>query len=453
MTVKSVFSRSVLSWGMPRILALVVFAALCFMASSSTRATDRYPDKAAAMAACQADVAKTLYPDRYKCDDQPNKPANPPYWQVIQHEPPEWTPRAYYSYLIVSCSEKPSYPGSYGDNISVCRSGCMYAPQSGGTTDTVRSGSWFAQLRQTTYVPTGATCDSSALPEPPTKNPTICGGGSCHDTSGHSYCAVDSGGAQFCVPEPTPGQPGGCASSGDSTLCAGNPPPIPGNPPVADPYTDISATDSYGHQDGNGAISNTTVNNYNNSGQPAQNGAVPGDSGDAPDAPNPKPGSGNDPASSSSSGAKGNGTTATGGGDCNTPPIVTGDAAAGAIAFQAWKTRCAVEKGGSSGLGTGTVGTLGELYHPSGDTVDSVVQTFQTGIKDAPVSAAVTGFFQVDHSGGSCPTWSTPESDWLPAQTFDFYCRPDLANLLDGARIVILIACAYAAFRIAFGDA
>lgn len=338
------------------------------------------------------------------------------------------------------------------DGSSACIDGCTYEPQEGGNTDTVRSGNWLSQLKTQTYAPSGKLC-LPGLPPLITKPPKVCGGASCNDIPGQQYCALDGAGNRVCVPYPTPQKPGGCISSGDTTLCAGKPPPLPPNPPVADPNTDIAGTDEYGHQNGNGPINLTIVNNYNNSGNQPNNGANPGDVGDSPGATKPKPGSGNDPASSSSTGNAGDGTTASGGGDCNTPPIVGGSPAAQAIAYQAWKTRCAVEKGGNGNLGTGTVGTLGDLYKPTGDTVDSAVTDFQASIKDAPIGAAVTGFFTVENTGGSCPTWSMPESDWLPAQTFDFYCRPDLDFVLDGARIVILIAFAFAAFRIGFGEA
>jgi hypothetical protein len=120
------------------------------------------------------------------------------------------------------------------------------------------------------------------------------------------------------------------------------------------------------------------------------------------------------------------------------------------VAYQAWKTRCAVE---GNKLGTGPVDSLGDLYTPSTDTTASVVADFQAKVQQAPIASSVTGFFQVNAMGGACPVWTMPANEWMPALTFDFYCRPELQDILDLARVVVLIACAYVAFRIAFGDA
>jgi len=211
---------------------------------------------------------------------------------------------------------------------------------------------------------------------------------------------------------------------------------MPGNPPIADAPTAIRSSDNYQQQQNapTGAVLPVVVNVYTPSpASPIESGQQTGDAGPAP-----------------ASSAPGAPESASGGGDCNTPPIVNGSPALAQVAFQTWKTRCALEANNSTG---GVVGGLGDLYTPSTDTVSSVVGEFKAGVAASPVVASVPSFFSVGSVGGSCPVWTVPESDWLPAQTFDFYCKPELADLLDMARFVLLIGCAYVAWRIAMGDA
>lgn len=344
-----------------------------------------------------------------------------------------------YDYVCNNCTRQASYPAAYGSNIAVCNGGCMYEPQPGGTTDTVRSGSWVAQLKQATYAPTGETCAIDAPPPPPQKSPTICGGGSCHDTAGHNYCAVDSSGQQFCVPEPAPSGPGGCGSSGNTTICAGNPPPMPGNPPISDPSSDIAASDTYGHQDGSGAISNTTVNNYNNSGDGANNGAQTGDSGDAPGSDKPKPGSSNDPASSSSAGGKGDPTSASGGDNCNSPPICEGAAATCMVVKQSYLLRC-----------------------PPGQTGDTSGEAGQDGNTDVPGVGDIgegpgAGFMRAEDGlskldtgglggGGTCPTLVT-----FDLESYGVHMNSESlpwCDILEKVGYMILFLCAFISLRI-----
>ncbi|WP_424680889.1 hypothetical protein [Frateuria sp. YIM B11624] len=361
------------------------------------------------------------------------------------------------------CKARPSYPGIPGSNINVCLAGCSYKPTN-PTDGTDGSLNTCVKLANGTrvcggaavYKPTGDTCgsgpggDTTPPPAPPPP-PKLCGGGSCYNPTTGDACALDANGNQVCH-NIKPGAPGGCISSGETTLCTGNPPPMPPTDKVPDPPSDIVGSDDYTQQPvppgggAGGTVNNTTVNNYNNGTSggdgTANNGGGPGDSGTPTDG-------GGDPAPGSSSG--GPPVTSSGGGTCGTPPIVTGDAAAQQIAYQAWATRCAIE-GQNKGLGTGQVGELGTLYTPSTDTVSSVVGNFQTSVQETPIGKSMTSFFTVTGMGGACPVWTLPASDWLPEMTFDFYCRPELGDLLDLARIIILITCAYAAFRIALGD-
>ena len=101
----------------------------------------------------------------------------------------------------------------------------------------------------------------------------------------------------------------------------------------------------------------------------------------------------------------------------------------------------------------GTPGSVGgDLYEGSGDTVGSVFSGYIDRVSDAPIMAAAGDFFSVPNGGGSCPTWTTSESEWLPALTFDFFCDPALDAMLEVAGLLILAVAAYCAFNIAVGD-
>jgi len=274
------------------------------------------------------------------------------------------------------------------------------------------------------------------LPDPGKVSPDICGGGSCYDPNTDQYCGT-SGGAQFCVSGSTArSAAGGCTSSGGATVCAGSPtPPNPSASAVPNPLTSIRSSDQTTQANtSTGALQVVTTNVYGLPGTTITSGAKTGDV--------------TPPASASST--AGDGTSSSGGGDCNTPPIVGNSPALAQIALQTWKTRCAIEANNSTG---GVVGGLGTLYTPSTDTSASVVADFEAGLATTPVGESVTGFFNVGGVGGACPEWTVPANDWLPAQTFDFYCNPALSDLLDMAKFVLLIGCAYAAWRIAMGDA
>ena len=353
------------------------------------------------------------------------------------------------------CKTRSPFLSTFNGNATdgLCDAGCGFVPDpSAGITITRNA---YGQVLAATWKPTGATCDGSGggatNPTPPPSSPdkflpnvptlsNLCGGASCHDSSTDSFCGV-SGGVQTCVPGTTARGPGGCISNGEQTVCAGSPAPLPAPPPaspISDPAKEIKGSDDYLSQKISGStVTNTTIttNVYTSGSTPSSSGQQAGDRGPAP---------------ASSSPSRGDGTTAFGGGDCNTPPVVNGSGGLNAIALQTWKTRCAIE---GSKLGTGTVGSLGNLYTPTGDTTASAVADFKANIQQAPLSAAVSGFFSVGSVGGSCPVWTLPESQWNPPMTFDFYCRPELSDILDGAKVVVLIACAYMAWRVAMGDA
>ncbi|WP_199099483.1 hypothetical protein [Dyella sp. ASV21] len=247
--------------------------------------------------------------------------------------------------------------------------------------------------------PTGETCGAGPqnTTDPPPKDETqrkLCGGGSCYDSAAGKWCAVDGSGGQVCVSKDAAKQ-GACASSGDTTLCAGNPAPKPPNPPISDPASQITSSDKYTSQKDNGPVDSTTVNNYNNTGNKPNPGTQPGDVDGKGDKPDDK--------------KKDDGTTASGGGDCNTPPMVEGSAALGLIARQEWELRCGmpewarVKDGDGDGYKVSDT-SKGDVFSTQTDGLDKIDRT--------------------SWAGSACPALPNLQvfgKPWLSDQ--DFFCR------------------------------
>lgn len=182
-------------------------------------------------------------------------------------------------------------------------------------------------------VPVPAPADPTVTP-PQTPMPKTCGGGSCYDAAADKFCAVSGSGAQMCIDGATArgdtGAPGGCASSGDSTVCAGSPSaPRPPADKVPDPPTAITGSDSYTQADPQtGANQVVDVTTYTNQGAPqSSSGQDTGDRGPAPASSSPSP-------DDSGEGQ------ASGGQSCNSPPICSGDAPTCMVVNQTWLDRC-----------------------------------------------------------------------------------------------------------------
>ena len=105
-------------------------------------------------------------------------------------------------------------------------------------------------------------------------------------------------------------------------------------------------------------VTTTTQNYKTEQGTDAKPGAPDGREGG-------KPGSG------SGGDQKGDQNSATGGGDCDSPPIVKGDAILGMIADQAWHTRCAVEAGNAAKV-TGDVADCKSNFTVEGSNANAV---------------------------------------------------------------------------------
>lgn len=210
--------------------------------------------------------------------------------------------------------------------------------------------------------------------------PSVCGTDSCYNPASDQYCA-SSGGSQFCVSGSTArATAGGCGGS-NSVACAGSPTaPLPPASKIPDPATQVVGSDQYTQADPNtGATLPVIVNIYKAPTATADpsSGQQAGDSGPAP-------------ASSSPS----NPSTYSGGGNCNSPPVCTGDAAMCGIARQQWLARCDANKkldqlhtdlagDGSSSPAINTVHSSSDVWTDGTHTGDPTADAANQGNYDA----------------------------------------------------------------------
>lgn len=104
------------------------------------------------------------------------------------------------------------------------------------------------------------------------------------------------------------------------------------------------------------------------------------------------------------------------------------------------------EEVGSPGAGV-------EKLHEAGEaTIGSIYGAFSTRVSNAPILQAGQAFFTIPNSGGSCPTWTIPASEWTPALVFDFFCNPTLMTILGYAGYILMAVAAMRAFHIGIGD-
>lgn len=250
---------------------------------------------------------------------------------------------------------------------SACLDGCRYSMQSGGGSCTSWPANPGSQLCTGVFQFSGETCtvppegDGGDEPQP---DP---GEGECktHPTSGLTSCVQPNGeqcvstnsGASICWATGETGQ----KSSGSDAQTRGpgtaEPTPTPPTPPETfDPGQkkgpETSTTTTYNP---NGTTTTTTTTIVNNT---TTHGTTP------PGTPGKGPGGGGSPE------GEGDENTASGGQDCDTPPVVKGDAALGMIATQTWATRCAVEKIDSAATVTGDVGDCKSPFTVEGDNAN-----------------------------------------------------------------------------------
>lgn len=203
--------------------------------------------------------------------------------------------------------------------------------------------------------------------------------------SGQTFCVKPDGkqcysstsGRQVCWDPRETGQK--TDSNVSQKRDAGNTPIAPNlNLPNGDTLTQTgtpTSTTTTIINNGSTSIVTTTTTNYTTT-----NGTSPGPSDNG----EPADGSGQ---------SDEDGTSASGGGDCDTPPLVTGDVALNMVATQTWATRCAVEVGNAADV----TGDISDCSHPF-----TVAGTNANAIKLRAMRAQV------------CPDATAPdESDYL----------------------------------------
>ncbi len=92
------------------------------------------------------------------------------------------------------------------------------------------------------------------------------------------------------------------------------------------------------------------------------------------------------------------------------------------------------------------------LFTPNAElTYEAVIGRFQSGMSSAPIVGASTGFFDLNLSSGSCPTWnaSIPVFNGSIDVEIDHFCDPFARDLLGYAKVVVLIIASFLAFRVA----
>ncbi|WP_266182162.1 hypothetical protein [Dyella humicola] len=357
------------SFGALTLLPLLVFLAAGLF-SEPVRAATPYPSYSEAMAHCQTVNAQLaqgsacvevpascyitlFYPDgktiynsySYPCDSVPSNPCT---------------------------ANAPGMSGGFAGKITSTMTWCKGGVPTGkGTTVSCTmtftpsgvptSNQWGSWHTAGTLAPSGDTCDGSGgagngwknpsgqpdpLPVPPspdstpptTPAPKTCGGGSCYDPASDQYCAT-VGSSQICVPgSQARNSTGGCASSGDSTVCAGSPnAPRPPSGNIPDPAGSLNNTDNYTQANpSTGGNITVPVNTYTNpGGQTSTSGQKTGDIGPPTTGtgkPDCKPG---DLCNDRYIGAS-----------CDGDPSVAGDPLLGAIAIDMHHVRCQGDKQG-----------------------------------------------------------------------------------------------------------
>jgi hypothetical protein len=221
--------------------------------------------------------------------------------------------------------------GHYHEQVTASFAGNPGASSSQGSSGT---NTYDGSNGQPTSPQPGATSGAS---------PDLCGSDSCYNPNSGSFSVVGSGGDVSLPAATAESSGGGCASSGMTTMCGGSPsPPSPvgqSGSSVTDPATQIQGSDNYSVLNpSTGGVSGTTINVYSSGGTTssgAPSGAIAATKGSS----STTSGASTSPASSSSSG---NGDSFNGGGNCNTPPVCTGDAVMCGIAQESWQTSCNV---------------------------------------------------------------------------------------------------------------
>lgn len=248
----------------------------------------------------------------------------------------------------------PSTPPNYGywtlsnAGTSMCKSGCSFSR--GDILETrgfqvCGSGQCTSGASQVRAVWSydGAKCSSQPTdPPPPADNEVSCTPATANQTycirPNGENCYTASSGRMICW------KPSEQGTKTDGTVTQTNnvgdeqPNPPPGSQHTATVKTSTSTTTN---------TVTTTTNTYTTtSGAPA--GATNEGTSLGTDGKPPATGGGSGSGTGGTGDGSGDDNSAAGGGNCDTPPITSGDAILGMVATQTWATRCAVEAGNAA---------------------------------------------------------------------------------------------------------
>lgn len=275
----------------------------------------------------------------------------------------------------------PTTPPNYGywtlssAATSMCRSGCSFsrgdvletrAASVCGTGSAAGQCTAMSSQVRAVWSYNGAKCSSQPSDPPPPKDDEP----SCTPaTANQTYCVMPNGnncytassGRMICW---APSEQGS-KTDGPVTQTSNNGNQSPNPPPGSEHTSTVTNTTSTSSN-----TSNTTINTYTTSsgasaGSTNQGTSVGSDG---------KPTSGGTGTGGTGTGGDGDGqddNTASGGGNCDTPPITSGDAILGMVATQTWATRCAVEEGNAAKV-TGDIGNCKASFSVEGTNANAV---------------------------------------------------------------------------------
>lgn len=239
------------------------------------------------------------------------------------------------------CLAKPALGNGVSKNggFAVCSGGCEFKPKSVGMEFTFGDGTKMTASQG--WTPSGNACASNAPPPPDTTQKQECKPVGtmtmCVKPDG-KLCASATTGKQFCW---NPGETGTKTDGADMQKRDAGNQPIP-------PSLQLPSGDSLSQQGQPNTTTSNTTNTSNNSSSTSTTTISNYKTQYGTNASGGQDGGQGEPSDGSGSGEEGDGTGASGGGNCETPPVVTGDAALNMVATQAWATRCAVEAGNAA---------------------------------------------------------------------------------------------------------
>lgn len=243
-----------------------------------------------------------------------------------------------------------SWPGS-GSNV--CKNGCQYSPTNVAVGMTV--GAAAKMFSPGGLTPTGQECtaaDSQLDATPKEQECTPVDGQTICAKSDGRVCATASTGKQLCW---KPGETGKKTEGAELADRQG------GTQHTA-PNLQLPSGDTLEKKGGPTTVTSTTSSGGTSSTVTTNVTTYKTTNGTDAGSKNEGEGDGK--------GEDGEGNGASGGGDCKSAPIVTGDAALGMIATQAWATRCAVEAGNATKV-TGDIGDCKSGFTVEGDNAQA----------------------------------------------------------------------------------